>query len=574
MAAANWLRLGATDSSGGSACMERSVAYDAASARVAHILDGVCCHEHCAASGEMCVASCAAEEDTDCMCADTGNPLKGSFGIGTPGGWKAHLCSETDDERLCICARTGSVRSGSSGEHAPPAKAHAVAALEFFTSINAASAQLRQAGDVHVRRALEAAADPLCGQTLDFTEDEGNVQLMGAAADRLGRCGVVALRNVFDRNFLQEYREAFTDFVWKLHIGELDTQGRTSNGERFFMHRLHDGGSRHTSARWEMLLPRSFASYELIRARVIDGILSHFRVLGPRYVLHSLGAAIAEAGVAAQMWHADAPYPFEWGTAAGSDIPPYAVTMMVPLLNMSSEHGPTHFCIGSSHTHGAFPEAFFIKSEDPDFRSKAYHQMLKDNCNASTGLREVQFNLQFGDAVLFDYQTFHRGGHNRSPQTRALLYLTFSRPWFKDEGFDDTDGDVSDSDREVSACATAPLGSSAGSELSRLTSGQKSSLLRISRPSRFAEPFPAPNSSFMEYYRRQAENDGGSSQLEVLAGRGYLFPSWLDQEFSQPVDDGNELEDDHPPVLETHVKVQDCPATAVFTEPFEEDVFW
>ena len=40
--------------------------------------------------------------------------------------------------------------------------------------------------------------------------------------------------------------------------------------------------------------------------------------------------------------------------------------------------------------------------------------------------------LQPGDLLLFDYQLMHRGGPNDSGETRALLYLTFGRRWFKD----------------------------------------------------------------------------------------------------------------------------------------------
>eukprot|EP00966_Prymnesium_polylepis_P106308 2462360-Prymnesium_polylepis.1 len=232
-------------------------------------------------------------------------------------------------------------------------------------------------------------------QMLDFSAGSSDILLMAEAAARLRRCGVVALRRALNQTFLREYREAFTDLVWKLHTGEIDTSGRTSNGEAFFMHRLQDGGSRRSPARWEMLLPRSFASHELVRASFVDGILSHFGVLGPRYVLHSLGAAIAEGGVLGQIWHCDAPYPFEWGTAAGTDLPPYAITMMVPLLNLTVEHGPTVFCIGSSHTHGVFPEAFYIDSDDPEFRAQAMEQIKKDDCGTGTGLREVQHVLQF-----------------------------------------------------------------------------------------------------------------------------------------------------------------------------------
>ena len=38
-----------------------------------------------------------------------------------------------------------------------------------------------------------------------------------------------------------------------------------------------------------------------------------------------------------------------------------------------------------------------------------------------------------GDAIIFDYRTFHRGMPNHSGARRPLLYQTYSRPWFRDE---------------------------------------------------------------------------------------------------------------------------------------------
>ena len=297
-------------------------------------------------------------------------------------------------------------------------------------------------------------------------------------------------------------------------------------------------------------------------------------------MLHSLGAAIAESGVPKQPWHADAPYPLEWGTAAGSDMPPYAITMMVPLLNLTLLHGPTAFCIGSSHTHGVYPDAFFVQSEDSEFRTMAAQQLEKDHCASSTGLREVQFELQFGDAVLFDYQTLHRGAENLSPDTRAVLYLTFSRPWYKDEGFDDIDGEATAADaRDLSEAATAPLASAAGTPLSELSRAQQRVLGRVSRPARFAEPFAPPNDTFTSTYQKQAVEEGAAPTLEHIAGRGHLFPSWVDiddfgDEYTAGLVGADQGRETETAVEENMAAVLECSAGAVFTDPYSEEDFW
>ena len=48
--------------------------------------------------------------------------------------------------------------------------------------------------------------------------------------------------------------------------------------------------------------------------------------------------------------------------------------------------------------------------------------------------------------LLFDYQIQHRGGSNTSPDLRAIMYMTYSRSWYKDTNFDDDDDDDYDYD--------------------------------------------------------------------------------------------------------------------------------
>lgn len=99
------------------------------------------------------------------------------------------------------------------------------------------------------------------------------------------------------------------------------------------------------------LLPRSLASYELLSSPTVSTLMSHVEVLDSSYVLHSLGAAISEPSSPTLHWHRDSDYPFTG--VAGSDMPPHAITMLTPMLDMTHEHGPTAFCVGSAHLHGA-----------------------------------------------------------------------------------------------------------------------------------------------------------------------------------------------------------------------------
>jgi hypothetical protein len=42
---------------------------------------------------------------------------------------------------------------------------------------------------------------------------------------------------------------------------------------------------------------------------------------------------------------------------------------------------------------------------------------------------------QLGDVVLFDYQIMHRGGPNMSDELRSMMYVTYSRDWYKDSSW-------------------------------------------------------------------------------------------------------------------------------------------
>jgi len=103
-----------------------------------------------------------------------------------------------------------------------------------------------------------------------------------------------------------------------------------------------------------------------------------------------------------QKWHADGGHCFEH-----AHQPPHIVNVFFPLIDVSSEHGPTEARPGS-HRLGKF--------DDPSL--------------ASFGLEG-----KAGDAILFDYRLKHRGGINVSKdKDRPILYLAYAKPWFRDAG--------------------------------------------------------------------------------------------------------------------------------------------
>ena len=122
---------------------------------------------------------------------------------------------------------------------------------------------------------------------------------------------------------------------------------------------------------------------------------------------------------------------------AGHDLPSYATGVIIPLLDVNYEHGPTEFCMGLSHLHGVEED----KPEDIPFYNETLRSIYREifdtyfegenhsGCPAQA-LRIPKLN--FGDVLLFDYSMLHRGGHNTSPDLRTLIYNTYTRSWYKD----------------------------------------------------------------------------------------------------------------------------------------------
>jgi ectoine hydroxylase-related dioxygenase (phytanoyl-CoA dioxygenase family) len=127
-------------------------------------------------------------------------------------------------------------------------------------------------------------------------------------------------------------------------------------------------------------------------------------ILDEKCVLGSFGAVIALPGAENQHIHRDHPFLFH-EEAIDTLMPAYAITAIVPLVDVDKYHGTTRVWPGS---HRVWPEdeARQLPSEDPV--------------------------VQVGSCILMDYRLVHAGTANHSEQVRPILYLVYHRPWFKD----------------------------------------------------------------------------------------------------------------------------------------------
>lgn len=128
-------------------------------------------------------------------------------------------------------------------------------------------------------------------------------------------------------------------------------------------------------------------------------------ILGDDLVLNSLGAVVSFPGSDMQHFHYDHPHLFPEAESMSIRLPCFAVTVAIPLVNMDEVNGKTMFWPGSHHL-----------GRD--------HHPPNDLAEEYGGAR--------GCAYLWDYRVLHGGWPNVSGSMRPLLYMVFSRPWFRD----------------------------------------------------------------------------------------------------------------------------------------------
>jgi hypothetical protein len=87
-------------------------------------------------------------------------------------------------------------------------------------------------------------------------------------------------------------------------------------------------------------------------------------------------------------------------------LPPHAINVAVPLIDVDVETGPTGFWLGSHK----WPESYIPPEE-----------------------AMITVPFQRGDCILVDYRTLHTGLPNRSAKVRPIIYMTYARTWFFDE---------------------------------------------------------------------------------------------------------------------------------------------
>lgn len=130
------------------------------------------------------------------------------------------------------------------------------------------------------------------------------------------------------------------------------------------------------------------------------------QLLGKKCVLNSFGGVVAFPKSPPQHIHLDHPLLFEDRQVSAS-VPPYAITLVIPLIPLNEFTGTTGLFQGSHRDTQRNPADF--KMQDA-----------------------VQPHTALGDVYLMDYRLVHGGVGNKGGVPRPILYLAYARPWFSD----------------------------------------------------------------------------------------------------------------------------------------------
>jgi ectoine hydroxylase-related dioxygenase (phytanoyl-CoA dioxygenase family) len=137
-------------------------------------------------------------------------------------------------------------------------------------------------------------------------------------------------------------------------------------------------------------------------------------LLGDDCIIQSFGVVCAYPGAGLQHIHRDHPPLFKEAGGLNAFFPPFALHVVVPLVDLDERTGTTALWEGSHR----------IKSTREETRwSKEEMEKLE---GAVLPMPRV------GDCYLMDYRLRHTGTANTSDRPRPILYMVYSRRWFLD----------------------------------------------------------------------------------------------------------------------------------------------
>lgn len=205
--------------------------------------------------------------------------------------------------------------------------------------------------------------------------------------------GCLVLHDVFPRTLIADLKEAFLDRYAMGGAGALEESCLKVGDKRMMV---------------TVEVKRPFDDPRLYANPILHPLLVD--LMEGDCVINGFGGVVSFPGALAQPPHRDHPFLFggtgpDW-RLAGS-LPPYAITMVVPLVDITLALGPTALW---EHSHRT---------------GESVGRVL-------TTHRAALPLVPAGDVYLMDYRLVHGGMPNSTKTPRPIMYITYSRTWFRD----------------------------------------------------------------------------------------------------------------------------------------------
>ncbi len=234
-----------------------------------------------------------------------------------------------------------------------------------------------------------------CYQPTRFNFKNPQLNAKNQPASSFREHGALVLRDVFESELIKKVGNAFVEKYLSLSKSELVKRDALVGDRRYMI---------------SVDIKKPFNDPELFANSKLMPILE--QLLSPHLRIASFGVVVAMPGAEDQAIHLDHPPLFE-NPEINDSLSPYAITVVVPLVKVTRQMGPTAIWPG---THKCADRIEQLESlmRSPDYSNAHMPETI------------------LGDAYMMDYRVIHGGLANNSDVPRPILYLVYSRPWFRD----------------------------------------------------------------------------------------------------------------------------------------------
>ncbi len=223
-------------------------------------------------------------------------------------------------------------------------------------------------------------------------------------------CGLIVIDGLLDTTFVEELKESILSYVC-MYGRATNTTLATTGACRSRESSLTPVPimSVNAEGRFEFVTPfeEPFSNPKAWANSIILSILNS--VLSPKFVIESIGGFNAIPNATDQKWHIDNEYALFNNQP---NIPPYCMTLAIPLVDCNSTSGCTEF-VFRSH-----------RCKQTDENGDRKHVDAVD-LPCQTMLENVWPAMPSGSAMLYDQRVMHRGRANIGKIDRPMLHTSY-----------------------------------------------------------------------------------------------------------------------------------------------------